>query len=183
MDKLKPKWKRKSENSLKTDRSISRSAVTGTIIGTLIASTPILFSLHESVPDEKIWSTFLFTYDSSLWESAQYAMWVFTGKFIPLMLLFIWFFTNRNWWYHALLVPIAMYIFQIIVTLSADVKYFDEFQIVYMLPIMAIVIPSIYLIRAKMFNKINDAGKTMQELEEEFMIKPKGLWGKVKQYF
>lgn len=48
---------------------------------------------------------------------------------------------------------------------------------------MAIVIPSIYLLRAKMFNKINDANKTMEELEEEFMIKPKGIWGKVKQYF
>jgi hypothetical protein len=52
-----------------------------------------------------------------------------------------------------------------------------------MLPIMAIVIPSIYLIRAKMFNKINDADKSMQELEEEFMMKPKGVWSTIKQYF
>ena len=34
-----------------------------------------------------------------------------------------------------------------------------------------------------MFNKINDADKTLEELEEEFMIKPKTFWGKVKQYF
>jgi hypothetical protein len=183
MDKSKPNLQRKSESSFQTHKKISKSAIMGTIIGTLIASTPILFSLHESVPDERIWNTFLFTYDSSLWESAQYAMWVLTSKFLPLFLLLIWFFTNRNWWYHALLVPIIMYLFQIIVTLSADVEKFDEFQIIYMLPIMAIIIPSIYLIRAKMFNTINDASKTMQELEEEFMMKPKSLWGKVKQYF
>jgi hypothetical protein len=34
-----------------------------------------------------------------------------------------------------------------------------------------------------MFHKINDADKTLEELEEEFMIKPKTVWGKVKQYF
>jgi hypothetical protein len=48
---------------------------------------------------------------------------------------------------------------------------------------MAIVVPSIYLIRAQMLNKINDASKTMEELEEEFMIKPKSFMEKVKQYF
>jgi hypothetical protein len=184
MHKQKPKLKKVKENSFQTRKITTRkSAIVGTILGTIIALTPILFSLHESVPDERLWNTFLFTYDSSLWESAQYAMWVITGKFIPLLLLLIWFFTNRNWWYHALLVPIVMYLFQIIATFSADSQYYDEFQFVYMLPIMAIVIPSIYLIRAKMFNKINDAGKTMQELEEEFMIKPKGVWGTIKQYF
>ncbi len=52
-----------------------------------------------------------------------------------------------------------------------------------MVPIMAIVVPSIYLIRAKMFNKINKARKTMKELEEEFMVKPKGFMGTLKQYF
>ena len=48
---------------------------------------------------------------------------------------------------------------------------------------MAIVIPSIYLLRARMFNKINDAGKTMEELEEEFKIKPKSFFGKLSDYF
>ena len=48
---------------------------------------------------------------------------------------------------------------------------------------MAIIIPSIYLLRAQMFNKLNTAGKTMEELEAEFMIKPKTFWGKIKQYF
>ncbi|WP_298899308.1 hypothetical protein [uncultured Psychroserpens sp.] len=181
MDKLKLKSKRKNENSLNT--KISRSAILGSIIGTFIAATPVFFSLHESVPTEKVWDTFLFTYDSNFWEDAQYGMWVLTGKIIPLMLLLIWFFTCRHWWYHAILVPVIMYVFQIMVTYKVEATNIDESQTIYLLPIMAIVIPSIYLIRAKMFNKINDAGKTMQELEEEFMMRPKGLWGKVKQYF
>jgi hypothetical protein len=183
MDKLKLKSKKRNESSSQTDNKISRTAIVGSIIGTFIATTPLLWSLHESVPDVQVWNTSLFTYDSQIWESAQYAMWVYTGKLIPLVLLLIWFFTNRNWWYHALLVPIVMYIFQIIVSFMGDIRYMDEIQFVYMLPVMAIVIPSIYLIRAKMFNKINDANKSMQELEEEFMMKPKGLWNTIKQYF
>ncbi len=185
MDKLKLKLKKESESSSKTFKKnkVGSRAVVGSILGTIIASTPLLFSLHEGVPAEKVWNTFLFTYDSLLWEDAQYAMWVLTGKFIPLILLLIWFFTNRNWWYHALLVPIVMYIFQIIGTINGDTTHVDEFQLIYMLPIMAIVVPSIYLIRAKMFNRLNEVDKTTQELEDEFMMKPKGLWGKVKQYF
>nr|WP_321234836.1 hypothetical protein [uncultured Psychroserpens sp.] len=185
MDKPKLNLKKVRENLSLTDKPkrLSKNAIVGSIIGTIIAFTPILWSLHESVPTEKVWDTFLFTYDSTFWEDAQYAMWVLTGKLIPLLLLFIWFFTNRNWWYHALLVPIIMYILQIFLTVRADISHVDELQLVYMLPIIGFVIPSIYLIRAKMFNTINDADKTMQELEEEFMMKPKGVWGKIKQYF
>jgi len=110
-------------------------------------------------------------------------MWVFTGKLVPLYLLILWFFTCKHWWYHTLLVPIAMYIFQIIVTLNTETKYMDEFQLIYLLPVMAIVIPSIYLIRARIFNKVNNADKTFEELEEEFKISPKNFWQKVNEYF
>jgi len=183
MDKLQQKSKRKNENLLNGHKKLKKSAVLGTIIALIIGSSPILFSLHESVPSQKVWNTFLFTYDSGFWEDAQYAMWVFTSKLIPLLLLIIWFFTCRHWWYHAILVPIIMYVLQIILTYNGDVSDIDQFQVVYLLPAMAIIIPSIYLIRAKMFNEINTANKTLEELEAEFMIKPKTIWGKVKQYF
>jgi len=80
-------------------------------------------------------------------------------------------------------VSISIYFYQIILILNDYFEFADEHQIIYLLPFMAIVIPSIYLIRAKMFNKINDAGKTMEELEEEFKIKPKSFFGKLSDYF
>jgi hypothetical protein len=110
-------------------------------------------------------------------------MWVLTGKLIPLFLLFVWFFTCRHWWYHTLLVPIAMYAYQIVDVFNVSVKFIDELQLIYMIPIMAIVIPSIYLIRAQIFNKVNIANKSMQELEDEFKISPKTFWDKLKNYF
>ncbi|MGZ0017208.1 hypothetical protein [Yeosuana sp. AK3] len=159
-----------------------KSLIVGSVIATIIAITPYLFSLYDSVPPTKSWDTFFGTYQSGYFESANIAMWVITGKAVPLLLILIWFFTNRHWWYHALLVPIAMYIYQIIVVFYDDV-YLDKFQMMYMLPIMAIVIPSIYLIRAQIFNKINDATKSLEELEEEFKVNPKNFWEKIKQYF
>lgn len=184
MDKLQQKLRKERENSCQPTNKLSRRSIfIGTIIAIFITSTPLLFSLYESVPSSKVWNTFLFTYDSNFWEDAQYAMWVFTGKFIPLLLLIIWFFTNRHWWYHALLVPIIMYSYQIVTMYNTDNKIIDENQTLYLLPVMAVIIPSIYLIRAKMFDKINNADKTLEELEEEFMIKPKTIWGKVRQYF
>ena len=155
----------------------------GSLVATVIAASPFIFDLYQSVPDVKVWDTFLFTYHSGYYESANVAAWTLMGKLLPLLLLFIWFFTNRHWWYHTLLVPIAMYIYGIIDTLNEDLIFIEENQILYLLPVMAIVIPSIYLIRAKMFNKINDANKTLEELEEEFKIGGKGFWGKFSDYF
>ena len=165
------------------EASSNRSLILGSVIATLIAITPLLFTLHESVPDTKVWDTFLFKYDSVWYESAQVAAWTLSNKLVPLYLLFIWFFTCRHWWYHALLVPIALYVYQIIGILNDDIKFADTNQFLYLLPVMAIIIPSIYLIRARMFNKLTDANKTMEELEEEFKIKPKGIFGKLKEYF
>src|SRR5690606_6453911 len=116
-----------------------------------------------------------FSYHSGYYENAQTAMWMLSGKIITLFFLIIWFFTCRHWWYHTLLVPIIMFTYQIIAGIYQDTSTgLDELDLIYMVPIMAFIIPSIYLIRAKVFNKINDADKTMQELEDEFRIRPKG---------
>ncbi len=160
-----------------------KSLIIGSVIATIIATTPYLFYLYESVPNVPVWHTFLFTYKSYNFESAQISMWVLTSKFIPLLLLIIWFFTCRHWWFHAIIVPISMYAYQIFITLNDDLQYVDSNQLMYLIPIMAIIVPSIYLIRAKIFNKINDANKTLEELEEEFKISPKSFWDKIKQYF
>jgi hypothetical protein len=160
-----------------------RSLVLGTIVATLIAITPYLFYLYEGVPSVQVWDTFLFTFKSNYYQNAQSAFWVLTGKIIPVYLIFIWFFTCRHWWYHVLLVPIAMYIFQIMNILSDDLSYVDELHMMYLIPVMAIIIPSIYLIRARIFNQINTATKSLEELEEEFKVSPKNFWEKIKEYF
>lgn len=183
MDKLQHKLTKENLESHTGDKKkYNRKILLGSITATVIAATPFLFYLYEYVPDTQNWETIFGTYRSNMYNDANVAMWVLTMKIIPLILSLIWFFTCKHWWYHALIVPIAMFTFQVIGALNTDI-YMDQLHILYLLPIMAIVFPSIYLIRAKMFNKINDADKTMEELEEEFMIKPKTFLGKIKQYF
>lgn len=160
-----------------------RSIIIGTLVAIFLATSPYLFYLYEYVPDGPVWDNFLFTYKSLGFMDVKISMWVLTGKVVPLLFLILWFFTCRQWWYHALLVPISMYIYQIASVFNDDNKFLDEFQLLYLVPIMAIVIPSIYLIRAQMFNKLNDADKSFEELEQEFMIKPITFWDKVRQYF
>jgi len=172
--------KRKSryqDNSSKTDLLV------GSLIATFVAITPYLFTLWQGVPDTKTWDTFFGIYTSNYYESVQILVWTLLGKFIPLILVILWMFTCRHWWYHALIVPIAMYLYQIIEIFNDDVRFAETNQILYLLPVMAIVIPSIYLIRARMFNTINDANKTMEELEEEFKIKPKSILQRLGDYF
>ncbi|TYA71889.1 hypothetical protein [Seonamhaeicola marinus] len=179
------------ENKQQSERKISKfqdntdrkSLVLGSVVATLIAITPYLFYLHESVPNVKSWDTFFGLYESNYYESVFVLAWTLTSKLIPLFLLFVWIFTCKHWWYHTLLVPIAMYFYQIIVVLNDDLSFADSNQMLYLIPVMAIVIPTIYLVRARIFNRINEANKSMEELEEELMISPKNFWGKVKDYF
>jgi len=172
---------RKSHSKFQT--ADKKGLVIGSIIAIMIAITPYFFTLYESVPATTVWNTFLFTYDSKVWEDANLVMWIFSNKAIPLFLLLIWFFTNKHWWFHALIVPIIMYIYQIFDLFNEDQKVVDELQLIYMLPVMAIIIPSIYLIRARIFNRINEANKTLEELEDELKLTPKNFWAKVKAYF
>ncbi|WP_339751669.1 hypothetical protein [uncultured Winogradskyella sp.] len=183
MDKLHHKLTKGLSKSLDKGNS-NKSLILGSLIATFLAFSPFLFTIYESVPSVKTWSTSWFTYDSTYYENVQVFAWTITTKLIPLIFITLWFLTNRHWWYHALLVPMAMYIYQLIIIINDDNVFADtDEQKLYLVPVMAIVIPSIYLIRAKMFNKLNDADKTLEELEEEFMIKPSTFWGKIKQYF
>lgn len=184
MDKLQHKLTKESLKSRHGVRvNYNRKILMGSLVATLVATTPFLFYLYEYVPDTPTWDTIIGTYTSNQYGSANVAMWVMSMKVVPLFLSLIWFFTCRHWWYHVLLIPITMFFFQCFGALNDDIRFMDELHIIWLLPFMAIIIPSIYLIRARMFNKINDYDKTMEELEEEFMIKPKTIWGKLSQYF
>jgi len=180
MDKLKQKLERVKSDQTHTDK---KGLVVGSIVATIIAATPYIFYSYRSVPSTPVWDTFLFTFESHFYGDANTAIWSLMVKFIPLLLLFLWFFTCKHWWYHALLVPMAMYLYQLVGAFNDETDFMDEFGLIYLIPIMAIVVPSIYLIRAKMFNRLTEKDKTMEELEEEFKIKPKSFFDRLSDYF
>ncbi|SHG32949.1 hypothetical protein SAMN05444483_10925 [Salegentibacter echinorum] len=147
----------------------SKFLLLGSIIALSIAFSPYLFYLYEIFPSGPVWETSLFTYESKYYQDVLTAAWTYLGKITPLFLLFIWFFTCKHWWYHAILIPIAMYSYQIIVTFYDDVYADNSFimdtdGLLYLAPFFIIILSIVYLIRIKIFDRIY--GIDLSEIDE-----------------
>jgi hypothetical protein len=156
-----------------------KSLIQGGIIVLIIGSTPFLYYAYESFPnDSKIWETFLFTFVTKYNSLYDYA-WFLTGKLIPVLLLLIWFFTCKHWWHWIILVPLSMYVFQFINILKQSFDV-DEVEIIYVIPIMMVVIPFVYLIRAKIFSQMRH--DNLKSFEEELFQK-RSFWQQIRDLF
>tara|TARA_R110002050_G_scaffold16019_2_gene49083 strand:- start:181972 stop:182517 length:546 start_codon:yes stop_codon:yes gene_type:complete len=144
-----------SNTPKKTDSSNkkSKSILIGSIVAVLIGITPYLFYLYNYFPDQPVFDAWFFTYESKFNLSIKITMWLLMGKLIPLLLLILWFFTCKHWWYHIILIPIAMYAFQIFGSIMNDTKTIDEIEIFWLIPIMLFITPFVYFIRVKLFDK------------------------------
>lgn len=144
--------------------------VLGSIIAISIAASPYIFYLYEIFPSSPVWENSFFTYESKYYENVLTAAWTYLGKITPLFLLLIWFFTCKHWWYHVILIPASMYIYQIIVTFYDDVYLESAFLmdtngLIYLAPFFIIILSIVYLIRVKIFDRIY--GIDLTELERE----------------
>ena len=144
--------------------------LTGSIIAIVIAFSPYIFYLYEIFPNGPVWETSFFTYESKYYKDVLTAAWTYLGKITPLLLLLIWFFTCKHWWYHVILVPIAMYSFQIVAVVYDDVYLHEQFyadsnQLIYLAPFFILILSVVYLIRIKIFDRIY--GIDLSEIERE----------------
>ena len=156
-----------------------RSLFIGGVLVLIIAITPFLFYSYDSFSkDTKIWDTGLFTLETS-YPSLYHLAWYFVGKSVPLLLLLIWFFTCKHWWHWIILVPIAMYAFQLWGVINENWGL-DELEIYYLIPLMIILVPAVYLIRAKLFNSVR--GNNLETFEEDLLVR-KTLWEQIKDLF
>jgi hypothetical protein len=146
----------------------SKYLLTGSILALIIAFSPYLFYLYEVFPDGPVWETSFFTYESKYYESMVAAAWTYLGKIVPLTLLLVWFFSCKHWWYHAILVPISMYTFQLITVFYEDVYLqvnpMDTNQLIYLAPFFIVILSVVYLIRIKIFDRIY--GIDLSEIDE-----------------
>lgn len=159
----------KSRNKLSTKDS-TLSLRTGSIILLIIIVSPYLLYIYQYLPDTTTWKTPLFTINSGIFPSVVYLGHVFFSKLVPLILLFIWFIDSKSWWYHAIAVPISTYIFQLVSVINDSAEYFDQVEFAYSIPVTAIVLTILYLIRAK-FGIYVSALQIQEEIkrkEEEF---------------
>ncbi len=62
-----------------------------------------------------------------------------------------------------------MYLFQLISTINDDVSFTDVVEIWFLIPVMAVIVPLVYLIRAKIFASMHNP--TLEEIEIELQHK------------
>ncbi len=152
-----------------TETKINKNLIVGSIVAILIAISPYIFYLYKGLPRETIWKGYFFTIQTEYYQDVNIYVWSILGRSIPLLLLTLWFLTCKHWWYHVILIPIAMYAFQLFNVLNNESSYIDEFEITWLIPIMMVIIPFVYLIRVKLFDKLVlgiDLKKIEAELDE-----------------
>lgn len=91
---------------------------------------------------------------------------ILTGRITPILYLSIWLISCRYWWYHALLIPISVYVVQIVTSLQVNLTHIDKGEYLYIVPILLIVIGMLYLLRRSTLEKIERLS-LLEEVEEK----------------
>lgn len=124
------------------------------IIALLIALSPVIFYSYKYTPPlTETLDLFFFKIGANGWGDARTALWYYLSKLVPILLLVIWFVTCKQWWYHAILIPIAMYSFQFVTEIYNDTSITDESEIFLVLAVSAVVTPVVYFIRVRLVDK------------------------------
>ena len=137
------------------NKKAQRRILLESIMVFFIAISPFLYKLYEYIPgatNESI-SILGITIGSHGFADVSTFIWFMMGKIVPLYLLIFWFLTVKNWWYHIILIPIAMYAFQIFEVLYHYDAELDTENLLWLLPICCIIIPFVYFLRIKLYDK------------------------------
>jgi len=149
---------------MKNTRKIS--LYVGSLITLIIVFTPYLLYIHQNIPDDlENYETIFGTITAGYYGLVISYVYMFFSKFVPFLLLFVWFITCKHWWAHAILIPLCVYLFQLISVINDANDYLDEVSFIYTVPITTIVIVILYFLRSKMSIYIQavDLKKEMDE--------------------
>ncbi len=132
-----------------------RSLLSGTLIAIVIILSPYLFYVYQGIPDSDVWDSPFGLITSNYYGSVQVLFWTIFNKVVPFILLLIWFFTCKHWWYHAILVPLCMLIFQMYTVVNDEVVFADSNEFFILAPIIFLMLIFSYTIRTRVFDKIH----------------------------
>ena len=152
------------------------SLIVSSIVIILIAITPYLLYIYKSFPNDiKNYDIAFLSINAGFYNSVQTYAYYFFSKFVPLLLLIVWFTTNKHWWVHVLIIPISVYLFQFISIINDSSNYIDEVEFVYTLPFLLVVMLILYAIRYKLsiYVKAVDLKKEMDKKMDDAIEKRK----------
>ncbi len=168
----------------KKRRHAKRKIFVESIVVFFIAIAPFLYKLYDYLPSdpEATFNILGYTIDRNGWPDVSYYVWFLMSKIIPLYLLVFWFLTSKNWWYHIILIPIAMYAFQIFEVVFDSDNDVDTENIWWLLPICMIVVPFVYFIRIKLYDKyVHGIDLEAMEAELETLKQKQGYKKPIQQ--
>tara|TARA_R110002167_G_scaffold54785_24_gene156101 strand:+ start:165 stop:830 length:666 start_codon:yes stop_codon:yes gene_type:complete len=136
-------------------KRVRKRFIIESVVILLIILSPFIFSLHSylSRDSEATLNIFGFIIDRNGFPNIRTHVWFLLGKIVPLYLLIIWFFTSKQWWYHIILIPILMYAFQTFELIYGKDNTVDTENLFWLLPVCMVVIPFVYLIRIRLYDK------------------------------
>jgi len=127
------------------------SLLTGSFIILIIIFIPYLLYIHQNIPrDIENFKTIFGVIKGGHYIRVQTYIYFLLSKFVPLALLTIWFLTNKHWWVHAIIIPISVYLFQLINVINDSEAFVDEVDFIYTVPITVLVVVILYFLRSKL---------------------------------
>lgn len=136
------------------------------IIAIIIVALPFLFYLYNLVPSESIWTTRLFTIDSSYYDDVSVFAWTLMTKLMTFGFLSIWYITCKHWWRNAILIPIVIEIYKILVILDDEIQFLDNNEFIMSIPVtLPIIILLVYL--SKKLNYFSLSKSLGNQLDDE----------------
>lgn len=149
------------------------SLLLGSLMVIFIISTPYLLYFYQNIPDKlENLDTIFGVIKGGYYGTVQVFIYTLFSKFVPLLLLFIWFITNKNWWVHALIIPITVYLFQLIAVINDSELYVDEVEFIYTVPFLVVILVILYFIRSKISIYIQ-AVDLKKEMDDNMMTPKK----------
>lgn len=136
-----------------------------------IILSPFVFKSHEYLPNDGTESFSFLGIEISRngFPSLEMHAWFLVSKLVPLYLMVIWFLTCKHWWYHIIIIPIMMYAFQLFENYFSESDTVDSENLMWLLPICIVVIPFVYFIRLKLYDK-HVHGIDLDAMDEELTI-------------
>jgi len=131
------------------------------------------FLLPENKSAIKIYGI---TLDAGLFEDIQFFSWLILVKVYLLIFLLVWFFTCKNWWRFAILVPLVIELIKFISLLNEKATSFDEIDYIYSLPITIPIILILLVISNKLIKNVyyikldDEINQLFNELESDYII-------------
>lgn len=156
-------------NNLEKKKKAKKRIIIESLIAFFIILAPFLHKAYELFPTSESTMFLGIELNGGSWFDVQTYIWFLFLKIVPLYLMFIWFMTCKHWWYHILLIPLVMYTFQLFEAIFDQDNNVDSENLLWLLPICVIVIPFVYFIRLKLYDK-HVHGIDLEAMDEELRI-------------